>query len=147
MKGGRHNLCGQAIIEYSLMLSVAVAAILGMQLYAKRGVQGGVKAVADALSPHAGDVSGEQAQRDGIAYESGERHQQSVAIAGTILDRRSKVHSTSTQTINTQERAGIEVARTTVTDTAATVGVLNQDDPTLPAGTSTHSEVVVSNPQ
>ncbi|MBI3319016.1 MAG: hypothetical protein HYZ89_00285 [Candidatus Omnitrophica bacterium] len=48
---------GQAIVEYAILIGVVTAAIVGMQAYAKRGLQAGIKLMADQL----GD------QRNGVA--------------------------------------------------------------------------------
>ena len=56
---------GQAFVEYAILFAVVAAALLGMQLYAKRSLQGGIKMAVDRMSPHPGDVNGEQAQADG----------------------------------------------------------------------------------
>ena len=80
---------GQAVVEYALLLALVSAALLGMQLYAKRGVQAGVKMMTDGvLSPYANDTNGELAQRAGIAYESGERRNRATTLVGNVLKRR-----------------------------------------------------------
>ena len=40
---------GQAILEYAILLAVAVAALLIMQAFIKKGYQGGLKASADKM--------------------------------------------------------------------------------------------------
>lgn len=40
---------GQSITEYVILLGVVAAAVLGMQSYAKRGIQAGIKAAADRI--------------------------------------------------------------------------------------------------
>ena len=63
---------GQTITEYLLIFAVVAAAILGMQVYARRGIQAAVKTAADRMSPVAGDTSGQAAQLLGIRQESGD---------------------------------------------------------------------------
>lgn len=40
---------GQSIVEYAIVIGVVTAAVLGMQLYAKRGLQAGIKIAADQI--------------------------------------------------------------------------------------------------
>lgn len=44
----------QSLIEYSLILAIIGAVLLGMQVYMKRGIQGVVKTAADQLGPQQG---------------------------------------------------------------------------------------------
>lgn len=44
----------QSLIEYSLILAIVGAALIGMQLYMKRGLQGVVKTAADQLGTQEG---------------------------------------------------------------------------------------------
>lgn len=67
---GRSKRAGQAILEYALLFGLVAAAILGMQVFAKRGIQATLKVAADDLSPVPGD--GEAAQIDGMRQDSGE---------------------------------------------------------------------------
>ncbi|MFA5144929.1 MAG: hypothetical protein WC723_02870 [Candidatus Omnitrophota bacterium] len=47
----------QSLVEYSIILAVVLAALMGMQLYMKRGLQAGVKVAADQLgSQESADV-------------------------------------------------------------------------------------------
>jgi len=75
---------GQAAAEYALLLGVITAAMVGMLLYAKRGIQAGVKSAADRLASGAA----EQSQQAGMQYESGDRTNKAVA-EGAVLERRS----------------------------------------------------------
>ena len=40
---------GQAVVEYAILIGVVTVAIVGMQTYAKRGLQAGIKLAADQL--------------------------------------------------------------------------------------------------
>lgn len=42
---------GQAIAEYAILFGIVTMAILGMQVYAKRGLQASVKQFADQIGP------------------------------------------------------------------------------------------------
>lgn len=41
---------GQSTVEYAVLFAVVVAAVVGMQLYYKRGMQGKLKGVVDTLN-------------------------------------------------------------------------------------------------
>lgn len=98
---------GQAIAEYLLLLGIVAAAILGMQVYARRGIQAALKAVADDLSPVPGD--GEAAQIEGIRQEAGESSggaPRGVAARGVVVDRDSSFTTTERSEITRSELAG-----------------------------------------
>ena len=40
---------GQSILEYAVLIGVVVAGLLGMQIYLKRGMMGGLKKSADGI--------------------------------------------------------------------------------------------------
>ena len=63
---------GQTILEYLMIFAVVSAAILGMQVYAKRGIQATMKTAADQMSPVADDADGRAAQALGMQLESQE---------------------------------------------------------------------------
>jgi Flp pilus assembly pilin Flp len=44
----------QSMVEYALLLGVVSAALIAMQFYMKRGIQGAVKVSADQLGPQQG---------------------------------------------------------------------------------------------
>ncbi len=48
------NKRGQSILEYAVLISIVLAAAIGMQTYVKRGLQGRYKAVTDNLVTGAG---------------------------------------------------------------------------------------------
>ena len=45
------NKRGQSIAEYTVFITVVVMALLAMQIYLKRGIQGKIKDMTDAISP------------------------------------------------------------------------------------------------
>lgn len=128
---------GQAIVEYALLFGIITAALLGMQIYAKRGVQVGIKAMADRLSPYANDPDGELAQRDGIRYESRDR-QDKVVASGAVLDRTSRARTVTDQETKADVALGGGTQTTIVTDTTQISGELAEIGP----GVSERSEVV-----
>ncbi len=62
---------GQAILEYVLLFGVVAAAIIGMQVFGKRGIQATLKTAADDMSPFAGLP--EKAQLEGMRQEAGDK--------------------------------------------------------------------------
>jgi Flp pilus assembly pilin Flp len=49
-RNARKNI-GQSTVEYAVLLAIVAAALIGMQVYLKRGLQGRVKDLADQISP------------------------------------------------------------------------------------------------
>lgn len=45
----RINKQGQSILEYSVILACVIAALVGMQIYVKRGISGGLRNSADTI--------------------------------------------------------------------------------------------------
>jgi len=56
--GKKKNSRGQSIAEYTMFISVVVMALLAMQIYLKRGIQGKLKDMADAISPESYSPNG-----------------------------------------------------------------------------------------
>lgn len=148
---------GQAMAEYAVLIGVITAAMLGIQLYAKRGIEAGVKVAADQISPCVGDPcaddpQGEQAQAAGMSYETGDRTSRAFAIGGdqtakpfaigTVLANESGVNTRQAHTTTTAMSEGGSVTRTMAPgpdNKDTTVGVLTDRGP----GVAQHSEVVV----
>lgn len=110
----RRHTRGQAMAEYAILMGVAVAAIVGMQLYAKRGIQAGLQMAADQI----GD------QLNGMRYESGDRSNQVVAAGATLTKQAGTTSNVDRSlTAGTTLSGGREsaVARDTVTTTGALV--------------------------
>ena len=99
--GGRR---GQSIAEYLLIFAVVAAAIMAMQVYAKRGIQGIVKTAADQMSPEANDADGRKAQLLGIRQESGDT--QKKITSGSVLEKTSAITTKSNQTRTMDDSAG-----------------------------------------
>ena len=136
----RHCLTrsAQTAVEYAILIGLVTAVVLGMQRYAKRGIQAGIKMAADQMSPHQSDPKGEKAQLDGSRFETGERTT-AVVAAGTVLDRRAAVRVVRDQTVNTTTSTGGDVARTIAPEKATTSGALTE----VGAGVSSHAEVII----
>jgi len=135
MRAQPRRLRGQAATEYALLLGVITAAILGIHFYAKRGIQAGVKFAADSLAP-GGAANAEQAQLEGMRYESGDRANKALA-EGTVLERRSAMRTTSNKGMQHQIGAGGSTTRTLLQDRTNSVGVLDDQ------GTSSSSAVII----
>jgi len=131
---------GQAFVEYAILLGIVTAALLGMQLFAKRGLQAGIKNMADRLSPQPGDTTGELAQRDGIRYESRDR-QNKVVASGSVVSRQSRTHAVANQTATTASAVDGSAAAAITTDSTVTTGVLTGAG--IGPNVSDRSEVVV----
>ena len=93
----RQGYRGQAIVEYLLLFGVVAAAITGMMVYAKRGLQAGLKVAADDLTPFPGDP--EKAQIEGMRQETGDNRTpgQTLVVGLTVASDSS---STTTQGSN-----------------------------------------------
>ena len=135
MTGARQAAKGQAVFEYAVLISLVVAALMAMQLYAKRGLQAAVKTAADRMSPFASDPDGVQAQVAGVRYESGDRRNRAIA-AGTVLENRSKTTTVATKTVQDKETLGGGRERVVQDDQTTTSGALG-------GGVSSYSQVVV----
>lgn len=79
---------GQATMEYALMAATVAAAIVGMSLYARRGVQAAVRVAADQIGT----------QKDGIRYESGDRRNKSSQLGQTLLRETGSAQTVRSQT-------------------------------------------------
>ena len=104
LAGGETEHSGQAIMEYAILIGVVTAAMLGMQLYAKRSLQAGIKTAADQLSPYPDDPHGERAQLDGMRYESGDRKTRVFAVGDAMVNEsaaRTVVHQVATTSTTT----------------------------------------------
>lgn len=134
---------GQSFAEYAVLIGVVTAAILGMQLYAKRGLQASVKMAADQLSPFrneaGGDPGGEKAQVAAVRYESRERQNKAVADIGTVLTIESASRTASNRQQDVELAADGGQTRSLQADTSGTSG----DLPARGTGVSSYSEVVV----
>ena len=139
------RMAGQAVAEYAVLIGVITAAMLGIQLYAKRSIQAGVKVAADQMSPCVGDPcrpdpTGETAQAYGMNYETGDRTQRAFAV-GFVLANESAMQTRQAHATTSATSEGGSVTRTIGPgqDTVDTTGVL----PGYGPGAAQHSEVVI----
>ena len=120
----KRALSGQAIAEYAVLLATLTAAIIGMQIYARRGMQMAVKVASDRISPFANDADGKQAQVAGIRYEAGDRRQ-SVIAAGTTIENISEVATQVNKITHVEDKLGGVHVTTAVGDVTTTTGRLD----------------------
>lgn len=140
-RAARSTERAQSFVEYALLLTVVVAALVGMQLYAKRGIQAGVKTATDRMSPFPNDPQGELAQLAGMNQEAGQREDEALSpfdLSGRLLNKRSRSRAISGQftTMNV-----VEGGATTTTFSEATTksGALSDVGP----GVSSESVVIM----
>lgn len=119
---------GQLIGEYVLILGVFAAAVLGIQLYVKRGLQAAVKTASDQL----GD------QLTGIRYESGDpRLNRQLAVEGRTIRRNSAVTTTAETETELRTTTGGGRTTTVLKDETTTEGSVSD-----PKGVSFYAELV-----
>jgi len=127
-----HILCtreGQAFVEYAILFAVVAAALLGMQLYAKRGIQASIRMVTDRIG----------SQSDGIQFESRDRQDKVIASAGFVLARDSSTTAVSDQTLATAAVPGGSLSTAVTTDAMTVTGSLADVGPDV----SDHTAVVL----
>lgn len=131
------------MLEYAVALGIIVAAVVGMSTYARRGIQSGIKAAADEMSPYLArgeaDPGGELTQLDGMRYESGDRGLKTVAPGWTVV-RESAAGTTTAQTQTRCERDCGAFEQRTMARSTETTGALTSRGTEV----SSYSEVVVS---
>ena len=125
----------QSIVEYAILLGVVIAALLIMQLFVKRGYQGGLKDASDKI--------GEQFSASGTTIRQ-KRSMEGIQTIkeGTAIDKDSDFNTffgteaTSTLDKNVysySERTGGDIT----TETKAKTATLQQETGTLPTYTVT----------
>lgn len=114
---------GQSVTEYAIVFSVVAAAIIGMQLFVKRGLQAKEKDVIGYLTGQTGGVAGGTGT---IATTN--QYEPYYTAAGAYTTDTTNVPSTETGTVGGRiARTGID--ETTTRTGSATQGVsLSADD-------------------
>lgn len=99
---------GQSVAEYLLLFGVVAAAVMAMLVYAKRGVQAGLKASADQMTPFTVvGATPEQVQVAGMRQETGDtRDPGEPVVVGMAVARDSTTVTTQGSNINTQAAWG-----------------------------------------
>ena len=86
---------GQGIVEYAVLMALISAALIGIQVYARRGLQAGIKIAADQLG----------GQVEGMRYDSGDRTS-SVIASGSVLERQFAQRAQADRTVVTDVEGG-----------------------------------------
>lgn len=86
---------GQSITEYLLIFAVVAAAMTGMMVYAKRGIQAGLKVAADDFSPFPSDP--EKAQIEGMRQETGDSRAPGETVVTGLTIARDSSETTNQQ--------------------------------------------------
>ncbi len=110
----RSSRRGQSVTEYAIVFSVVAAAIIGMQLFLKRGIQAKEKDATSLLSRVTGDSTG------GIAGPMGVTQQYEPYYANSSYS----VGQTKSGTENVG--AGYTVAKTGISETTTRTGSSTQ---------------------
>ena len=112
-----------------MLLGLIAAVILGMQVYAKRGLEAAVKVGADQIGN----------QVDGMKYESGDR-QNKVFAAGVVLKRETATRNESDAATNTKVLLG---GGTQLGTAGASQNFGDLDPGTYGPDVSAYSEVII----
>ena len=135
-------------MEYALTLAMVATVVIGMQVYAKRSIQGVLKFGADQLSPCKNDKNGALAQLEGMRYETGEHltrpcetERSGIPMpAGTGVNRQSSTQTVTSGIITESELSGGRWNRTIGPDS----GQAQSTTGTLGGGVSAKSTVVAN---
>jgi len=93
-------LTGQSSLEYAIVIVAIIAALLGMQAYTKRGLQGRLRATADELSAQ------QYEPRNTVSDITTTQNSDITTNTQTeIIDNGKKYNTTTTTNINYQEES------------------------------------------
>ena len=106
----------QSTAEYAILISLIVAAALGMQLYMKRSLQAKMHDASLALTDVTGDVTG-----DGVLLANSRQYEPYYSS-----QKVSDINRTSTSTKTTDELEGGAFTKTSDSDVAATASGTDQ---------------------
>lgn len=111
---------GQSVTEYAIVFSIVAAAVIGMQIFVKRGLQGKQKDVTDFFTGVTGDAAGVGKQLATIPqYEpyyasstynvtQGNTTKETVAVGGTVTRNVSRDSTTRTGSATTGVTLGAD---------------------------------------
>lgn len=114
----RHNARGQSTAEYAILIAVVIAAVVGMQLYVKRGMQGKFRDVSDAYTAVSGDIGGD-AGPVGIVLGTTQQYEPYYTAAGALT-------TISTNTEGSQMAVGGRTTKTGISNTTTRTGTQTQ---------------------
>lgn len=88
---------GQSTVEYAVLLAIVASAIIGMQVYLKRGIQGRIRDLADQISA--------------TQYEQGRTRSNTTTNQNLSLNTTIAAGVTTTNTFENIIRSGNEVVQ------------------------------------
>jgi len=106
----KQNSKAQSITEYAVLLGIVSLALIGMQVYMKRGLQAAVKDAANELGPQENAQllinfkRQEETRSETTTKRGGSIQTQTFSGGGLRRDTDTKVESTSTSTSTAEER-------------------------------------------
>ena len=106
---------GQSITEYAIVFSVVAAAILGMQIFVKRGLQAKEKNITDYFTQQGGSIAGGTGTIGATA-----QYEPYYTAAGNYATETDNIPSTEKMT------AGGKIAKTEINDTTTRTGSATQ---------------------
>lgn len=110
----RSNQRGQSTAEYAILLAVVVAAVVGMQLYVKRGMQGKFRDAADAYTRIGGEIGGAGSGTPLIGTTA--QYEPYYTAAGTVTVN-------SNQSEDSTMAVGGHVEKSNINNTTTQIGV------------------------
>ena len=102
----RRGRAGQSTLEYAVVIAVIVGALLAMQVYIKRGVQGRFKQASDDIGEQFSAGAGYSNYETVSTISSTEKTSPGAAVAEGAVGTRGG--STTSTTHQTQDRKGYE---------------------------------------
>lgn len=113
------NQRGQSTAEYAILIAVVIAAVVGMQLYVKRGMQAKFKGVSDAYTQVGGDIGG-VAGNQGVTIDiTKSQYEPYYTAAGALT-------STTTNSEQSTMAAGGTLTKSSIDNTTTRTGNQNQ---------------------
>ncbi len=107
---------GQSLTEYAILFSVVAAAMLGMQLYFKRGVQAKVKDVSDVLAQAESGTTGSLLQYEPYYtavsdYSVTQGRDADVEVKAGFAVAKTKMKETTERAAGGTETQGVELSK------------------------------------
>ena len=122
----RSSLTGQSTLEYAVLISVIAAAVLGMQIYLKRGIAGRVKASTDQIGDQFSPQNTNYSTR--TTFQSTRLEETNTGQAGGGIGQawsRSEIQGgqeVTTRTADQAETTGVGLGAETLYDPSAGIG-------------------------
>ena len=103
------NQRGQSTAEYAILIAVVIAAVVGMQLYVKRGLQAKLKGGADAYTAVGPDIGG-NAGAVGITIGTQAQYEPYYTAAGVMVTNANNTEHSNLALGGTLTKTGINNA-------------------------------------